>query len=361
MISSLMMRSKQVTFWVMPLMLLSLSGCEYALFDTAGPVGEAIAGSMSYTFWLMMLVVIPTVFLSVWIPYRYRASNQDATYKPDWSHSTLIESIVWGIPCVIVFFLAIETYKTSHALDPHKPLVSPIDPQIEPLKIQVVALDWKWLFIYPEEGVASINELSIPVNRPVQFLLTSDGAINSFFIPRLGSQLYAMSGMQSKLNLMANREGTFKGISANYSGFGFSGMRFNVLAREEAGYTAWINSIKKSGKALDDTTYNALTKKSRDNRVEYFVNVNPLRFKDIIEKNVGINLGTGKPLKDLHSHDGHADDSHHHAAQDDEVASNDASTADENGIVTRETVKKDEMSALAHAARSAAEIITTEP
>lgn len=285
---SLMTLLKRVTMLVMiPLALLSISGCEYALFDSAGPVGEAIGNSMSYTFWLMMIVVVPTVFLSVYIPYKFRSKNTDAEYKPDWSHSTLIESIVWGIPCVIIFFLAIETYKTSFALDPHKPLES----TEQPLTIQVVALDWKWLFIYPEEEIATINEISIPVNRPVQFLVTSDGAINSFFVPRLGSQIYAMSGMQNKVNLMADREGDFKGISANYSGYGFSGMRFKVLARDQAGYEAWVKKVEASSKSLDDATYDQLTKKSRDNQVEYFKNPNPLRFKDIIDYNVGIKEG----------------------------------------------------------------------
>lgn len=306
---------KRVALVVMlPLALLSLSGCDYALLDSAGPVGEAIGNTMSYTFWLMMIVVVPTVFLAIFIPYKFRATNEKAEYKPEWSHSTLIEAIVWGIPCVIIFFLAVETYKTSHSLDPHKPLVSPVDSTVQPLKIQVVALDWKWLFIYPEEGVASINEISVPVNRPVQFLLTSDGAINSFFIPRLGSQLYAMSGMEGKLNLMADKEGTYKGISANYSGYGFSGMRFNVLARDEAGYNDWINNVKNSGKALDDQTYNKLVEKSRDNRVEYFVNSDPLRFKNIIEKNIGLKEGKAVAHEGAHHDAGHENHDAHAVA-----------------------------------------------
>lgn len=291
---------------VFPLILMSLAGCQVALFDTKGPVGDAIGGTMMYTVFLMLIVVIPTMILSVVIAFKYRADNEKADYQPEWSHSTLIEAIVWGIPIVIVLFLAVETYKTSYAHDPSKPLVSEKNPTAQPLKIQVVALDWKWLFIYPEEEIATINELSIPVDRPVQFLLTSDGAINSFFVPRLGGQLYAMSGMEGKLNLMATEAGTYKGYSANYSGFGFTGMRFNVLARDDEGYKSWVNKVRSSNKTLDDATYKQLTVKSRDNKVEYFVNPNPLRFKNIIEENIGLNLEKPKQL----AHAGEATSTH---------------------------------------------------
>lgn len=303
---------KQLTTLIVPFfMLTALTGCELALFDSKGPVGEQIGSTMKYTVGLMLIVVIPTIFLSVYVPYRYRSSNKKADYKPEWSHSTLIELIVWGIPVVIVAFLAIETYRTSHSLDPHRPLVSPNNPTEQPLKIQVVALDWKWLFIYPEEGIATVNEISIPVDKPVQFLLTSDAAINSFFIPRLGSQLYAMSGMEGKLNLMATEQGVFEGKSANYSGFGFTGMRFKVLAKDKAGYESWVASVKNSGHSLDDAAYKKLKAKTRDHKVEYFANPNPLRFKDIIEDNIGLNKVKALP----HGHDAHGDHDQHGEAK----------------------------------------------
>lgn len=302
MVVSAKQMKKIATLVALPLIMLSLSGCDLALFDTKGPVGDGIGSTMLYTVLLMLIVVIPTVILSMVVPFKF-SEKKNAKYDPEWHHSTLIEAIVWGIPIVIILFLAIETYKTSHSLDPHKELVSVENPNERPLKIQVVALDWKWLFIYPEEGIATVNEIAIPTNKPVQFLLTSDGAINSFFIPRLGGQLYAMAGMENKLNLMATHAGTYKGLSSNYSGYGFSGMRFEVHAQDKAGYEAWVAKVKASSKSLDDETYNKLTCKSRDNKVEYFNNPDPLRFKNIINDAIAFNQ---LPKKSEHGHGEHA-------------------------------------------------------
>ena len=265
---------------------LILAGCsDLALFDANGPVGQSIADSMTYTTLLMLVIIIPTIFLSVFIPYHYRSGNKKARYEPEWYHSTVIEIIIWGIPILIVGILGVEAYKSTHALDPRKPIITEEYDEEDALKIQVVALNWKWLFIYPEEGIATINEIGIPVDRPVEFLLTSDGGINSFFVPRLGSQLYAMNGMESRLYLMADEPGVMDGMSANYSGFGFSGMRFKVHATDEGTYNQWINKVKNEGTLLDDAAYDELKQKSRDNPVEYFVNADPLRFKNIIDSN----------------------------------------------------------------------------
>lgn len=301
MVVSLKRLMKQLTILVvLPSLILSLTGCELVLFNSKGPVGQAIGDTMIYTVLLMLIVVIPTIFLSVYVPYKYRSTNEKAEYKPEWSHSTLIEVIVWGIPVAIIAVLGLEAYKTSHTLDPSQPLVTVDNPQEQPLKIQVVALDWKWLFIYPEQGIATINEIAIPVDQPVEFLLTSDAAINSFFIPQLGGQLYAMSGMEGKLNLMANEQGVYQGQSSNYSGFGFTGMRFQVLAKDQKGYEDWVNAVKNSGNVLNDQTYNKLKQKTRDHKVEYFANPNPLRFKDIIEENIGLN--EPRPTHGHHDH-----------------------------------------------------------
>ncbi len=283
--------------------MLSLTGCELALFTDNGFIGKQIGDTMIYTVSLMLIVVIPTIFLAVWIPYKFRASNDKNEYKPEWSHSNAVEMIVWGIPIAIVVLLAIETYKTSYSLDPHKEIAPPAEAMQErPLKIQVVALDWKWLFIYPEEGIATVNEIAIPVHQPVQFLLSSDAAINSFFIPRLGGQLYAMSGMENKLNLMANKEGTYKGQSSNYSGFGFSNMHFTVKVLDKSGYEKWVANAKNSSNTLDDKTYNTLATEEKPYAcgelncrrqtpypATYYVNPNPLRFKEIIDENAGLN------------------------------------------------------------------------
>lgn len=262
-----------------------LSGCGLALFDAKGPISDSIRSTMTYTTSLMLIVIIPTLILALYIPYHYRASNTKARYEPEWYHSTLIEIIIWGVPIIIISFLAVETYRSTFAIDPNKVLASDKYSASEALKIQVIALDWKWLFIYPEEGIATVNEIAIPVDRPVQFLLTSDAAINSFFIPRLGSQLYAMNGMEGKLSLMATEPGIYEGLSSNYSGHGFSGMRFKVHATDEPTYESWLTKVANSPKRLDDATYEKLTEQTRDHPVEYFVNTDPLRFRNVIEAN----------------------------------------------------------------------------
>lgn len=261
-----------------------LSGCEYALFDPKGPIGEQARDLIYISVGLMLIVVLPVLIMTVVIPWKFRQSNENAEYAPEWEHSNKIEAIVWGVPLLIIILLATVTYITSHSLDPRKPIPS----DVEPMKIQVVAMDWKWLFIYPEERIATVNEIAIPVNRPVEFLITSDTVMNSFFIPRLGSQIYAMAGMENRLHLMASEEGVFRGVSANYSGFGFSGMRFKTIATSNQGYADWVSKVRQSPKQLTDEAYEELTHQTKDHPVEYFSLVNPLQFKNIIEKYTGV-------------------------------------------------------------------------
>lgn len=261
---------------------LFLGGCDFALFAPEGEIGVKIRNTMFTTVGFMLLVVIPTLCLIVWVTLKFR-KGQNAEYQPEWEHSNKIELFAWGIPIIIIIILASITYYTSHSLDPRKPLKS----DKEPVTIQVVALDWKWLFIYPEEGVASINEIAIPANRPVEFLITSNSTMNSFFIPRLGGQIYAMAGMENRLHLLAYKEGVYRGMSSNYSGFGFAGMRFKVHAVSEQGYKDWINKAKQSPQKLDSTSFVELAKQSRDNPVEYFGSIDPLQFKKIIEQFTG--------------------------------------------------------------------------
>lgn len=265
------------------LALLLLGGCDYALFAPKGYVGEQIRNYILINAGLMLLVVIPTMILTVWVVLKFRKGKQ-AEYEPEWEHSNKIELWAWGVPIAIVGVLAVITYFTSHSLDPRKPIES----DKETMTIQVVSMDWKWLFIYPEQGVATINEIAVPVDTPVQFLITSNSTINSFFIPRLGGQLYAMAGMENRLNLIANEAGVYEGISANYSGFGFSGMRFDVKAVSDAGFKEWVTQVKSSPKVLDKPTLKKLEERSRDNPVEYYGTINPLQFKEIIEKFRGV-------------------------------------------------------------------------
>ena len=191
----------------LPLLLLPLlmSGCSSALMDPQGPVGEAQKSLIITAFLLMMIVVIPVIVMTIVFGWRYRATNLAAKYTPDWAHSNKIEIVVWLIPCVIILFLAIMTWQTSHSLAPQKPLGT----KAETLEIQVVSLDWKWLFIYPEQDIATVNEVAIPVDVPVHFHVSSGSVMNSFFIPALGSQIYAMAGMDNDVHLIADEEGVY--------------------------------------------------------------------------------------------------------------------------------------------------------
>lgn len=264
-----------------------LSGCELALFDPKGPIGEQAKDLIIISVLLMLIIIIPVIFMTFYIPYKYRSTNKEAEYKPKWEHSTKIELVVWIVPCLIVAALAVVTYVTSHTLDPRKPLGN----EEETLTIQVVAMDWKWLFIYPEQQIATVNEIAIPVDTPVEFLITSDTVMNSFFIPRLGSQIYAMAGMENRLNLIASEEGVYRGMSANYSGFGFSGMKFKTHAVDNNGFDTWVAKVRASGQVLSKTRYEALTAKTKDHPVEYYSDVDPLHFKKTIEKYTGVQNG----------------------------------------------------------------------
>lgn len=264
-----------------------LSGCNMVLFDSSGATGREIGDTMLLTMGLMLLVVIPTILLSIFMPAKYHTSKTDAEYDPEWDHSSKIEFWAWGVPVIIIVILATIAYKTSYSLDPSKEIESDLDP----VTIQVVAMDWKWLFIYPEQQVATVNEIAFPANRPVEFLITSATTMNSFFIPALGSQIYAMAGMENRLNLMATEEGEYRGISSNYSGFGFAGMRFKAHAVSEEGFQQWLDKVKASGAALSDAEYARLQEKTRDHKVEYFSSVEPLHYKNIIESFTGVQNG----------------------------------------------------------------------
>lgn len=211
---------------------LLLGGCDMTLFNPKGQVGMDERTLIITATLLMLIVVIPVIVMTLAFAWKYRASNTQAEYKPDWHHSNRIEAVVWLVPCVIIAILGWITWESTHKLDPYRPL----DSEVKPVTIQAVSLDWKWLFIYPEQGIATVNEIAFPKDTPVNFQITSDSVMNSFFIPQLGSQIYSMAGMMTKLHLIANEEGVFDGISANYSGGGFSGMRFKAIATSEQGF-----------------------------------------------------------------------------------------------------------------------------
>lgn len=262
---------------------MALSGCQMTLMDPKGSVGAYEKSLILTSTGLMLIVVVPVIVMTLAFAFWYRASNRKATYRPDWAHSTRIEVVVWGIPCVIIVLLSILTWKSTHELDPYRPL----DSNVPPLKVDVVALDWKWLFIYPDQKIASVNRLVVPVGTPVSFRVTSDSVMNSFFIPQLGSQIYAMAGMQTQLHLIANEPGTYDGMSANYSGRGFSGMKFKAVAGSQSEFDAWVAEVRTSGRALDPEAYRTLAQPSENHPVETFAAADPALFDGLIAKYLG--------------------------------------------------------------------------
>ena len=231
-----------------------LSGCTLELFEPAGAIASQERTLILAALGLMMLVVVPVIVLTLWFAWRYRAGNARASYAPTWSHSTRIEIVVWAVPCVIVVILGAMILRTTPELDPYRPLGS----DVAPLRVQVVALDWKWLFIYPDYGVASVNRLEIPAGRPIAFELTAQSLMNSFFVPRLGSQVYAMAGMRTRLHLVADVPGTYPGLSAAFSGEGFSDMHFDVVATSRDAFDDWITETRRAPRTLDAATYRAM-------------------------------------------------------------------------------------------------------
>jgi cytochrome o ubiquinol oxidase subunit 2 len=262
--------------------LVSLGGCKYSILDPKGAVGAAEKSLILTSTYAMLVIVIPVIILTLWFAWRYREGS-GARYEPDWGHSVKIEIFCWGIPTLIIAFLGYLTWTSTHALDPYRPL----DSAKKPLVIEAVALDWKWLFIYPTQGIATINEVAFPVDTPVDFRITSDAVMNSFFIPQLGSQIYAMAGMRTQLHLIANAEGTYLGMSANYSGRGFSDMRFNAIATTDAKFADWVANARKSPAVVDTADYSKVAAPEEKAPVQYFSTVEPNLFNEIIAKYMG--------------------------------------------------------------------------
>ena len=258
-----------------------LSGCsKMALWDPKGPVAADEKQLIITSTLLMLIVVIPVIVLTLWFAWHYRESNTKATYTPNWSYSHRIEAVCWGIPICIILVLGTITWRTTHELDPFRPL----DSKVKPLEIQVVALDWKWLFIYPEQHVASINEIAIPTGVPINFKITSDTVMNVFFIPQLGSQVYAMAGMQTQVNLLADEPGVYDGLSANFSGAGFPNMTFKAHAVSQEGFDAWVAKARTSPTKLGIDAYKELSKPTEKAPVQYFASVEPMLFPAVLDK-----------------------------------------------------------------------------
>jgi cytochrome o ubiquinol oxidase subunit 2 len=238
----------------------ALGGCSEGVLAPHGPIGKAEAVILYDATAIMLAVIIPVILLTLAFAWWFRAGNAKARYLPNWEYSGRIEMITWSIPALVILFLGGIAWIGSHDLDPPQPIESATNP----LDVEVVSLDWKWLFIYPNERIASVNRLVVPVGTPVHFRLTSASVMNSFFVPELGSQIYTMPNMTTQLNLRADQAGVYNGFSAQFSGDGFSDMRFAVAALPADQFANWIESVKTQGQTLDSTAYDALAQPSKD-------------------------------------------------------------------------------------------------
>ena len=289
------MRSgKTLTVAVVLVSSLVVGGCTGSTMPVLfpdGPIALAERDLLFRALAIMMIVVIPVFVMAFWFAWRYRAGNAKARYEPNWM-SNKVDAVVWVIPALIVVTIGIHVWIFTHELDPYKPL----DSTAPPLEVEVVAQDWKWLFIYPDEGVASVNELVFPAAVPLSLKITSDTVMNSFFLPALGGQIYAMAGMQTQLNLMAGAPGKFRGRNTQYSGDGFSDQHFEAIAMSQDDYAAWIAKVREEGRALDEESYAELAKPSIAEPVAYYATVEPGLFEQIVRKYAGHGSGVVAPM-----------------------------------------------------------------
>lgn len=266
-----------------------LGGCDLVVLKPSGDVASQQANLVVISTLLMLIIIVPVMALTVLFAWRYRAGNNKAQYDPDWDHSTHLELIIWAAPLLIIICLGALTWMWTHLLDPYRPLNrisagKPVQQSVEPLEVQVAALNWKWLFIYPEYGIASVNEMAAPVDRPIRFRITSQSVMNSFYVPALAGQIYAMPAMETTLHAVINKPGEFDGFSANYSGDGFSQMRFAFHGLENADFDKWVADVKSAGGNLDRTAYGELAKPSENNPVQHFGAVADKMFRFIRDR-----------------------------------------------------------------------------
>lgn len=264
-----------------------LAGCEMVVMKPHGDVAQQQAQLIVVATALMLLIIVPVIVLTLLFAWRYRKANTKVPYTPDWDHSTRLELVIWGVPLLIIIALGAITWISTHKLDPYRPLDRiaadrPVPAGVEPLQVNVVALDWKWLFIYPEQGIATVNELAAPLDRPIRFHLTASTVMNSFYIPALAGQIYAMPGMETKLHAVINRPGDYAGFSSNYSGAGFSHMRFRFLGQTQADFDAWVEANRRSGETLTRAAYLQLEKPSEREPVRRYAGVEPDLFDAIV-------------------------------------------------------------------------------
>lgn len=279
-----------------------LLNADIALLQPAGDIGQQQTDLLIFSLVLSLVIIVPVFSLTLFIAIRYREGNKKAAYRPNWSHSKVLETIWWGIPIILIAFLGVIIWQSSHALDPKKALES----DQPPLKVQVVALQWRWLFIYPDQGIATVNTLEIPTNRTIEFKIAADGPMSSFWIPKLGGQIYAMPGMITTLHLNATKAGDYTGKNTNISGEGYSDMVFSVKARSPQEFENWTkNSVDSDKNVLSLDVYNQLSNPKRDKSQMLFNDVENELFNEIVNKymmpeesnNKGMKMSaTNKPI-----------------------------------------------------------------
>ncbi|TCV96478.1 cytochrome o ubiquinol oxidase subunit 2 [Luteibacter rhizovicinus] len=279
---------------LIPFVALLLSGCNAVLLSPAGDIAVQQRNLIIVSTVLMLIIIVPVIALTLLFAWKYRASNKNADYDPEWHHSTVLELLIWSAPLVIIIALGAVTWVSTHKLDPFRPLDRlsegrEVPAGTKPLVVEVVALDWKWLFLYPEQGIATVNEIAAPIDRPIQFKITASTVMNSFFIPSLAGQIYAMPGMETKLYAVMNKPGTYEGFSANYSGAGFSGMRFKFLGVSEDEFTKWVAEAKSSTETLSRDEYLKLEQPSEKEPVRHYGSVANGLYKAILNRCVEAN------------------------------------------------------------------------
>jgi len=270
--------------------LAALAGCNTVVLNPSGDIAAQQAQLIIVSVLLMLLIIVPVLFLIVFFARKYRASNTEAAYEPDWDHSTKLELVIWGAPLLIIIVLGLITWITTHKLDPYRPLDRldanrPIPASTKPLVVQVVALDWKWLFIYPEQGIATVNELVVPVDVPVRFKISASSVMNAFYVPELAGMIYAMPGMETTLNAVQNKPVKSFGISSNYSGAGYSDMKFSYRGVPQGDFDGWVQSVKANGTGnLDRANYLTLEKPSIKDPIRHYAGVDGDLFYRVLNR-----------------------------------------------------------------------------
>ncbi|WP_285403907.1 ubiquinol oxidase subunit II [Luteibacter sp. ME-Dv--P-043b] len=280
---------------LIPALALLLSGCDAVLFSPSGDVARQQRDLIMISVVLMLIIIIPVIVMTFLFAWKYSEKNKNhGGYDPDWNHSTVLELLIWSAPLLIIIALGAITWTSTHKLDPYRPLDQidasrPVPAGTKPLVVEVVALDWKWLFLYPEQGIATVNEMAAPVDRPIEFHITASSVMNAFFVPSMAGMIYAMPGMETKLHAVMNKTGDFEGISANYSGAGFSDMRFRFHSLSDADFAAWVAKAKASGDTLSREDYLKLEQPSEKEPVHFYGSVAPSLYNAILNRCVESN------------------------------------------------------------------------